>query len=175
MQPLVYLVAASIDGFIADPDGSFADFPHDDDFAASFLGSLDRFAAVVMGRATWQVGMDEGVANPFPWLEVDKLVVSTTMSTPPDPAVRVTADPVTEVRRMKQDATGPVWLCGGAVLARTLLDAGLVDVVEVKHNPILLGEGIPLFARAPGTVRLRPGAHELHRASGIRTVTYTVL
>jgi dihydrofolate reductase len=37
-----------------------------------------------------------------------------------------------------------IWLFGGGALFRTLLDAGLVDVVELAVMPVLLGGGIPL-------------------------------
>jgi dihydrofolate reductase len=36
-------------------------------------------------------------------------------------------------------------LFGGGKLFRTLLDAGLVDAVEVAVMPILLGQGIPML------------------------------
>lgn len=42
---------------------------------------------------------------------------------------------------------GPVYLAGGGRLARSLLEAGLIDELVVKLNPVLLGSGIAL---APG-------------------------
>lgn len=174
MRTLTYLVAASLDGFIADPGGGFDDFHFDDDFAQRFVASLDRFDAVVMGRETWEVGARQGVTNPYPFLDIDKVLVSTTLTDPPDPAVRVTADPVGEVARMKAADGGPIWLCGGSRLAGTLLDAGLLDELVVKHNPVLLGDGIPLFPRERRTTRLIPVGSEHHDRTGIRTTTYTL-
>ncbi len=40
-----------------------------------------------------------------------------------------------------------IWLFGGGLLFRSLLDAGLVDTVEVI--PVVLGQGIPCFPRRP--------------------------
>jgi riboflavin biosynthesis pyrimidine reductase len=37
-------------------------------------------------------------------------------------------------------------LFGGGVLFRSLLDAGLVDTVEMAVMPVLLGAGIPMLA-----------------------------
>ena len=46
--------------------------------------------------------------------------------------------------------TGPesekdIWLFGGGVLFRSLLDAGLVDAIDVMVMPVLLGSGVPLL------------------------------
>ncbi|MEE8599717.1 dihydrofolate reductase family protein [Euzebya tangerina] len=175
MRTLSYTVAVSLDGYIARPDGDFSDFPFDDDFAAQFLQSLNRFDAIVMGRSTWEVGADQGVTNPYPFLDVDKVLVSTTMVDSPDPAVRLTADPVAEVTRMKQEAGGPIWLCGGSQLATTLLEAGLIDEIVLKHNPVLLRAGIPLL-RPGGAVRhARHTGSEVHAATGIRTSSYELI
>jgi dihydrofolate reductase len=44
-----------------------------------------------------------------------------------------------------KDASGKdIWLFGGGTTFRSLLDAGLVDRVDVSIIPVLLGGGIPL-------------------------------
>ena len=44
-----------------------------------------------------------------------------------------------------------IWLFGGGELFRSLLDAGLVDTVEVAVVPVLLGGGIPLLPPGAAT------------------------
>ena len=64
---------------------------------------------------------------------------------PQDPSVtRVDGDAVGYVRSLKQHAQGDIWLCGGADLAGQLID--LIDEIQVKVNPVLFGEGLPLAA-----------------------------
>jgi dihydrofolate reductase len=48
-----------------------------------------------------------------------------------------------------------IWLFGGGVLFRSLLEARLVDAMEVAVMPILLGEGIPLLPPKPASERLK--------------------
>jgi len=38
-----------------------------------------------------------------------------------------------------------IWLMGGGVLFRSLLDAGVVDGLDLMVMPVLLGSGVPLL------------------------------
>lgn len=144
MRALIYYVAASLDGFIAHPDGRFDSFPMGDHVPA-FLAELPGFGAVLMGRRTYAVGLEHGVTSPYPMI-ADQIVFSRSLGQSPDPAVRVLAeDAVGAVRRLKAVEGGPIWLCGGAELAGHLRRAGLIDELWVKLNPLLLGAGLPLF------------------------------
>jgi dihydrofolate reductase len=46
-----------------------------------------------------------------------------------------------------------IWLFGGGSLFRSLLEAQLVDAIEVSVIPVLLGEGIPLLPPNPSSER----------------------
>ncbi|MDF1503907.1 dihydrofolate reductase family protein [Roseisolibacter sp. H3M3-2] len=171
MAALVYYVATSVDGFIARPDGSFGDFPWDPEFGAHLLDTYPetfpahlrsgpvsaegnrRFGAVLMGRHTYEVGVDAGVVSPYPTLR--QFVFSTRLRESPSPDVALVREDAAEVvTRLKREEARDVWLCGGAVLAASLFEAGLVDEVVVKLNPVLFGAGIPLLARPVPTVAL---------------------
>ena len=163
MRKLGYYVAATVDGFIAREDGSFHDFPWDDEYGAHLLavcpetfpahlrgGTHTRkenrcFDAVLMGRKTYAVGLAEGITSPYPTL--DQYVFSRTMTASPDSAVELVSEDALEVvTALKQETGKAIWLCGGSNLATTLLTAGLIDELLVKLNPIVFGSGIPLFA-----------------------------
>ena len=161
MRQLVYYIAGSLDGFIAREDGSFDDFPWDDEFVAHLMESYPetlpapmrpdarreenrRFDTVLMGRHTYQVGLDSGLTSPYPTL--DQFVLSTTLGTSPDPDVEVVSrDGVDFVERLKALPGKDVWICGGSSLATPLYHAGLIDRVILKLNPVVFGAGIPLF------------------------------
>jgi dihydrofolate reductase len=49
------------------------------------------------------------------------------------------------VGALKRDATGDIWLLGGASVAQDFLERDLVDRLELYLIPILLGEGVRLF------------------------------
>ena len=164
MRELVYYVAATLDGFIARPDGSFEEFPWDDDFIGRLMARFPetfpapmrpsatradnkRFDAVLMGRRTFEVGLRAGLTSPYPTL--DQYVFSTTLGSSPDPSITlVSEDAASFVADLKAADGGDVWLCGGAELAASLFEARLIDRLILKLNPIVFGSGIPLSARS---------------------------
>lgn len=145
MRSLKYYVATSVDGFIAHKDGTFDGFVPEGEHVQDFLASYEWFDVVLMGRKTYDVGLQHGVTNPYPTLE--SYVFSKSLKESPDPAVKLVSDNLVEVVRDLREKDGkPIWLCGGAELASQLFEAGLVDELILKLNPFLMGEGIPLFA-----------------------------
>jgi len=190
MRPLVYYIAATLDGFIAREDGSFDDFPIDDAYLAALLAeypetfpaplrSADvtradnrRFGAVLMGRKTYKVGLNQGLSNPYPTL--DQYVFSRSMAASPDPAVTLVSDDAADfVADLKEQDGAAIWICGGGALATTLFDAGLVDEVIVKLNPIVFGTGIPLLARSQRARSLTLESSVVHE-SGHVVLGYSV-
>jgi dihydrofolate reductase len=96
-----------------------------------------------MGRRTYEIGLKEGISNPYP--QMKQYVFSRTLKDSPDLAVElVSADPLAFVRELKQQSGQDIWLCGGGNLA-TLLFSEINELI-LKVNPILLGSGIPLFS-----------------------------
>lgn len=155
MRELHYYVACSIDGFIAETDGTFNRFVSDGPSVKDYLQALTQFSAVLMGRKTYEVGLKHDVSNPYPHL--DSYLFSTTMTKSPDPAVTlVRSDSAEKVRQLKRADGLPIYLCGGGILAAQMIQEKLVDKIILKINPLVLGNGIPLFGKtvAPQDLKL---------------------
>lgn len=151
-RDVVYSVAASLDGYIADPDGGYGWIPEEP--AIDWEAFVARFDTVVMGRRTWEVVSRDGGGSFLP--EMDLVVFSRTLEPEDHPRARITGDdPATVVDGLRRRPGRDIWLMGGGVLFRSLLDAGLVDRVEVAIVPVLLGRGIPLLPEREDEVRLR--------------------
>jgi dihydrofolate reductase len=163
MRDLIYYVAATLDGFIAHHDGSFDGWPWDEAYGADLsetfpetvpahvrapdraYGANQWFDVVLMGRKTYEVGLNEGITSPYPTMQ--QYVFSHSMQQSPSPDVTLISDNTVEVVRELKDGTGKaIWLCGGAELAGTLFAADLIDQMIVKLNPVLFGTGVPMFA-----------------------------
>jgi dihydrofolate reductase len=139
---LRYQVAVSLDGFIAGPHGEYDWIVPDPsvDFAALYK----QFDTVVMGRKTYEVMKAHGGTGAMPGLEV--VVFSRTIPAAEYPGVRIlNDDPRTIVAELKEKPGRDIWLFGGGELFRTLLDARLVNTVEVAVSPVLLAAGIPML------------------------------
>lgn len=152
MRQLIYSVAASLDGYIARPDGAYDWIPDEPDIDwGAFLG---RFDTVLMGRRTYEV-VSSGGSGEDPTSRMRTVVASRTLDPEDHPDVDVVSGNVSAfVDQLLREEGKDVWLMGGGVLFRTLLDAGLVDAVEVALVPALLGGGIPLLPPGEGGSRL---------------------
>jgi dihydrofolate reductase len=166
---LRYQVASSLDGFIADPQGGYDWIVADPtiDFGALFK----EFDTAVMGRKTYDLVRAQGGNGAMPGLDV--VAFSRTLPSTTSPGVRVVSDdPRKVVADLKAGSGRDIWLFGGGELFRYLLDAGLVDAVEVAVMPVLLGSGIPLL---PAGAHARLVLSDLKRLpSGIVVLAYSV-
>ena len=142
MRRLRYCVAMTLDGFIADPDGGYDWIIMDE--AIDFEAMYREYDAFVMGRKTFEVTAKTEFMPMFGTSEV--IVFSKTTTNSPYPGVRIVSTPPEEtVRELKTKPGKDIWLFGGGVLFRLLVDAGLVDTVEVAVMPVLLSQGIPVL------------------------------
>ncbi len=169
MRRLRLNVAMSLDGFIATPDGGYDWIPMDPtiDFDALFAG----FDTFVMGRKTFMAMQQPGAMDPTAGRDV--VVFSRTLDPAAYPKVRITGEePAGVVHELKTRTAGKdIWLFGGGQLFRTLLDAGIVDAVEVAVCPIMLSDGIPLLPPGVHSPRLTLTTHRV-LPSGIVMLEY---
>lgn len=103
------------------------------------------------------------------------IVFSSTLDPEQHPEAEVVSEDAAEVLpELKAEDGKDIWLMGGGRLFRSLLDARIVDGVEVAVAPILLGEGIPLLPAGTGGVRLKRTGIEEFSASGLVLLSYDV-
>jgi dihydrofolate reductase len=57
----------------------------------------------------------------------------------------ISQDAVGFVRKLKSDSGKGIGVIGGGQLARSLLEARLIDQIGLNIQPVLLASGIPLF------------------------------
>src|SRR5437867_11100035 len=156
--------------FIAGPNGEYDWIVADPsiDFAAMFK----EFDTAVMGRKTYELLTAQGGHGAIPGLDV--VVFSRTLPAAAHRGVRICNDDPREiVAALKAKPGRDIWLFGGGVLFRSLLDAGLVDTVEVAVVPVLLGAGIPLLPPGAPT-KLTLADQKTLPASGIVALSYSV-
>jgi dihydrofolate reductase len=170
MRRVRYGVAASLDGYIAGPNGEYDWIPIDPeiDFAAMFA----QFDTLLMGRRTYEAAGAGGGAE-MPGMEV--WVFSRTLRPEDHPGVTVVADGIEErLRKLRARPGKDIALYGGGELFRSLLELGQVDTVEVAVVPVLLGGGIPLFPAPAARRKLSLTAHRVYGKTGTVLLEYAV-
>ena len=145
-------IAASVDGFIARPDGDI-EWLHRPEYETpvlngvtyeSFIAGVD---ALVMGRKTLEKVLS------FPeWPYEGKPVIALSHQPLEVPAhlqgkVEVLAADVSAlVTQLAERGMRHLYIDGGQTI-QAFLDAGLIDELIITRIPVLLGKGIPLFSQ----------------------------
>jgi dihydrofolate reductase len=171
MRRVRYVVAMSLDGYIAGPNGE-ADWIIIDpeiDFRALF----EQFDAFLLGRRTFEaIGGARGAGRQG----AETIVFSRTMRQEGYPNLTIVSEnPEQALVNLRSMPGKDIWLFGGGLLFRSLLEARLVDAVEVTVIPVLLGEGIPLLPPSPSSERFKlklTGSRTFE--TGIVSLEYTV-
>ena len=165
-----YRVAASLDGYIAGPNGEIDWIIHDP--SVNFTSLYEGVDAVLLGRRTFELTQKPG-APPWPngW---DVYVFSRTLAQKRYPNVTMIRDDAGDIVAAIRSRPGKdIWLFGGGDLFASLLAANVVDEVEVAVMPVLLGGGVPLLGHGAGIAQLRL-KDSLTSALGIVTLRYDV-
>lgn len=161
-----YYTATSLDGFIADSDGSLdwlftrnseADGP------SNYREFIRDVGAMAMGSTTYEWILAHEAADDAPSEEVPDDAQSEWTWPPrvpcwvfthrdlpaPDAPIQLTSADIAAVHEDMVAAARDrnVWIVGGGDLAGQFAEAGLLDEVIVSIAPVTLGAGAPLLPR----------------------------
>lgn len=167
MRQVCYSVAMSLDGYIAGPNGEYDWIVMDPEI--DFGALMARFDTLLVGRRTWD-GM-KGQGGPgMPGMET--WVFSTTLGPDDCKGAKLSDSATDTVAKLRAGEGREIWLFGGGSLFRSLLDAGLVDRVEVAVIPVILGGGVPLLPEG-ARQRLRLEGSQVYDKTGTVWLRYS--
>jgi dihydrofolate reductase len=150
---LIYMTIASLDGYVADEDGTF-DWAIPDEEVHAFVNDLERpIGTHLYGRRLYEVMIGWETMHTLPdqtpltldfaaiWQAAEKVVYSRTLEAVSSARTRIERDfDPRAVRQMKAETDRDISI-GGATLAGEAIRAGLVDELHVIANPIVVGGG----------------------------------
>ena len=155
MRQVILFNMVTLDGFFAGPNEEI-DWHHvDEEFNEFAIAQLNSAGGLLFGRVTYQ-GMasywptDTATANdPIVADKMNtlpKIVFSRTLERAEWNNTRLVKGNIAEeISKLKQQP-GKDWLLfGSADLASTLTNLGLIDEYRIMLNPVVLGNGKPLF------------------------------
>lgn len=157
MPRTVYYTAATLDGFLADPDHSL-DWLLKQDIDEGGPFNYGEFikdvGALVMGSSTyeWVLRHQESTGESWSYEQPTWVLTSRDLGPVPGADIRFARGDIRAVHRDAAAAAAAadgksVWVVGGGDLAGQFADAGLLDELIVSIAPVTLGEGAPLLPR----------------------------
>ena len=159
MGKIILFMHVSLDGFAAGTKGEMNWIHVDQEIFDFGAERITKTNTALYGRVTYQMmesywptaaerpGATKHDKEHAAWYKhAHKVVLSNTL----DEATLVNTtvigkDFVAAIRKLKKDTTGEILLFGSPGAAHSLLAENLVDGCWLFVNPILLGEGIPVF------------------------------
>jgi len=169
MRRIILSMHVSLDGFVAGPNGEMEWIKLDDEMFELVGGFTNEADTALYGRVTWEMmdgywptAADKPNASKHDiehsqWYNsVDKLVLSKTMRGKKVDKVKFISDNVfSEINSFKQAPGKNVMIFGSPTAAHSLMEYNLIDEYWLFVNPILLGQGIPLFSNIKSIVKLK--------------------
>src|SRR3954471_14898807 len=121
MRKIILNVAVSLDGFIEGPNGEYDWCFTDADYGMKdFLVSTD---AIFFGRKSYELYRASFSGT---WNDKKHYVFSNSIKEVAGPAVLISGEIKTKVSEIKDQAGKDIWLFGGASLASSFLQMGLI-------------------------------------------------
>ena len=161
MRKVLLLEHVSLDGYVAGPSGEM-DWIHIPDEIWRFGDRLTATSdAAIYGRNTYEMmagywptaaaapDADRHAIDHANWVNnTQRYVVSKTLQAAPwgDASCTILpGDPAGEIEHLRSQPGRNIFLVGSITLAQRLMRANLIDEYHLMLNPVLLGDGRPLF------------------------------
>jgi len=159
----------TLDGFVAGPNGEM-DWSKVDDEIFDYAGNnTDNADTALYGRVTyqmmegyWPTAADQPAATAHDikhsnWYNrVTKVILSGSMKGQSFPNTKIISDNlVTEINKLRQETEKDILIFGSPTAVHSLLAENFIDDFWLFVNPVLLGQGIPLFKNINETTKLK--------------------
>ena len=167
MRKVIYAMSVSLDGFIEATNGDLSwSFP-DEELHQHFNDLESTIDVHLYGRrlyenmaAYWPTA-DENPSAPKHeieyariWKSMPKIVFSKTLDQVKWNSRLVRGNIAEEVNKLKEQP-GKAMSVGGAEIASTFMQLGLIDEYRLYFHPVILGGGKPMFRPLPEKINLR--------------------
>lgn len=178
MRNVISLMHVSLDGFTAGPNGELEWAIADEEVHEDVADLLTTVDTALYGRVTYQMmesywptvpanpSSTEDELHHAHWVEnVHKIVFSRTLESVAWNNTRLVKEHIAaEVARLKRLPGEDMMIFGSPSIVHTLTQHGVIDEYRLFVNPVVLGDGIPLFKDIEGRIAL-----ELLRARTFRS------
>ena len=187
MRKIISFMHISLDGFVAGPNGEMNWIKADDEIFDHVEKRISRGDTALYGRITfdmmesyWPTAADK--PNPTShdinhskwYAQVHKLVLSKTLKDATLNNTTIISDNLSErINAIRQTEGEDILLFGSTTATHSLMKLNLIDGYWLFVNPIILGQGIPLFTGVKDKTKLNlVSTHQFN--NGVTELNYTV-
>jgi len=171
MRKIISFMHISLDGFVAGPNGELNWAKVDEEIFDHVGKRISEGDTALYGRVTyqlmesyWPTAADKPTASKHDiehskwYSKAHKVVLSKTMN--PDSYretnTTIISDNLSDrINEIKQQAGKDILLFGSPTATHSLIQLNLIDGYWLFVNPIILGQGIPLFADIKDKIKLK--------------------
>ncbi|MDQ2721190.1 MAG: dihydrofolate reductase family protein [Bacteroidota bacterium] len=187
MKRIVLSVHITVDGFVAGQNGEMDWIKFDDEMFDLVKKFTDDADTALYGRVTYQM-MDSywptaasqpnatkhDVEHSNWYNKVDKIVLSKTLKDKSlERTTFISGNILEQITALKQQPGKNILIFGSPRAAHLLIQHNLIDDYWLFVNPIILGQGIPLFINRTEKISLKPLATKVF-ACGVTALNYAV-
>jgi len=143
MRKSIYYFTMSLDGYIADSNGSVDWMTGAPNIDYGFQDFYNEVGTVLLGSTTYRYMLEMGDFFPYPDRDVIVFSSNDKLKLAAD-SVQLSQDDPTKVLarlQLEDEDKGYIWVGGGGTLAASLFEAGLIDELRVFIQPVILGSG----------------------------------
>jgi dihydrofolate reductase len=172
MRSLIYFMHSSLDGFVAGTKGEMNWITVDDEIFEFVSTMTDQADTALYGRVTYQMmeaywpsagekpnASKHDKEHSIWYNNVSKVVLSKTINETGLRNTKVISDNllenITKIKQSRNSGSKNILIFGSPGASHSLLNLGLIDEYWIFVNPILLGQGIPLFKDVPAIIKLK--------------------
>lgn len=175
MTKVILYIAVSLDGYIADRDDSVDwingqdESVEPEDTFSPFFESVDT---VIMGKRTYDQIVTELSPDQWPYTGATSYVLTHNCESADTGHICFCNTAVDRlVENLKHKPGKNIWICGGAQIARQLIEKDMIDIYHLAVIPVILGGGIRLFDSAGPKINLT--LDKTKEYNGIIELTYS--
>jgi dihydrofolate reductase len=188
MRKIISFMHISLDGFVAGPNGEMDWIIINEELFDHVGKRISKGDTALYGRVTydmmesyWPTAGDKPTASKHDiehsrwYSQVHKVVLSKTMKDTDLANTTIISDNLPgELNKITQQPGEDILLFGSPTATHALIQLGLIDGYWLFVNPVILGQGIPLFTGIKDKVKLKLlTTHQF--ACGVTELSYTVL
>ncbi len=188
MRKIISFMHVSLDGFVAGPNGEM-DWIKVDQEIFDYVGKrISESDTSLYGRVTykmmesyWPTAGDKPAATKHDiehskwYSKVHKVVLSKTMGdTGLNNTTIISDNLLNRIHEIKQQSGKDILLFGSPTATHSLIQLNLIDGYWLFVNPIILGQGIPLFVDIKDKIKLKLLTTTRQFTCGVNELNYIV-